>query len=177
MASNNEIWVLTREREGDRERGRGRERQGETERERQKERDRDRKKERESEWVRERERQIETERKREIEIEREKERYRLDRYFGAILFFQYALRIDLQHILWYYLFSCEFPTLFYFTVDDDLKRVGCGVKGNILVRGPPCFGGESCCPLFSIFHFLFILLSFYLFIFLSFFLSCILLSS
>ena len=26
-------------------------------------------------------------------------------------------------------------------VDDDLKRVECGIKGNILVRGPPCFGG------------------------------------
>jgi long-subunit acyl-CoA synthetase (AMP-forming) len=26
-------------------------------------------------------------------------------------------------------------------VDDDIKPVANGVKGNILVRGPPCFGG------------------------------------
>jgi hypothetical protein len=30
----------------------------------------------------------------------------------------------------------------FYTVDDDMLRVGSGVKGNILVRGPPCFGGE-----------------------------------
>ena len=31
--------------------------------------------------------------------------------------------------------------LYHGLVDDALARVGCGIKGNILVRGPPCFGG------------------------------------
>ena len=38
-----------------------------------------------------------------------------------------------------YLISTMF--LYHDLVDDALARVGCGIKGNILVRGPPCFGG------------------------------------
>ena len=46
-----------------------------------------------------------------------------------------SLSPSLSHSLYLKFFS--------YLVDDDLKRVGCGIKGNILVRGPPCFGGKA----------------------------------
>lgn len=43
----------------------------------------------------------------------------------------------------FFFFSLSFSFPFFcFPVDDDMKLVSRGVKGNILVRGPPCFGGE-----------------------------------
>jgi hypothetical protein len=64
-------------------------------------------------------------------------------YHSSLISYRSSLIAHLLSLITHHssLITYHLSLITHIIVDDALVRVGCGVKGNILVRGPPCFGG------------------------------------